>query len=347
MPITLDELALGSLERLSTGPGLTARLIGVANVSAMPEPVRRYLLAQAEDIRDRSDEYGRAQKGWWDGGQPPTELAGLLPSSSVALQAAATSALGRLTRVTPGTAKPGLIAMLRVRDDARAFLCVLKLEVDERELYRFTSARTADAAIAYEYFEDVLPAKGSLHKAALIPHPTDTQADARVLDLDYGDDTARYWLDFLGVRVVPPLTRIARTTLEYAQDALESRIGASPAREAVERVLVDIAASLQPTSPRDIVNRAAARSGVGPDDLWAEVSNRITGIFPGETAIAVSTLERVLVEITFRVRGQKVTVRGPADALAERYMWRAVAGGYELTITTDDEPQPRRVLKSG
>src|SRR5207244_3796488 len=122
------------------------------------------------------------------------------------------------------------------------------LEIDETDLYRFTSSSEAEGVIAYEHLEDILPAEGELHKAALIPNPSGPESDLRVLDQDYGDEAARYWLSFLGVRVVPPLPKVLRTTLTLAKEALVAQIGENRARESIGAAVVEITGGEQSTS---------------------------------------------------------------------------------------------------
>ena len=346
MAISIVSLAFADLRRRGDANQYEARLIGVADTTAMPAEARSYLGDHLADLGSRSEEYGEAQPGWWVDGKPPAQIASLAPPASPAFGSSAPPALDRLSAATPGTASPGLIALVRYKDPT-AYLAILKLDIDEQDLYRFQSTGKAERVISYERLKDVLPKIGDLKKAALVPNPVNTQADLRVVDDEASGGTATYWLNFLGARVVQPAPGAVKKTSDVTRAVLSETHDHPAVHTALGRALDALAKSKKQTTPRDLVRAVATNIGTQPGPVWNAVSSRLGERVGADAPISPVTLERVETEISFHAGGQQVKVKGPAEALEGRFQWEAAQGGYVLRIRSDDEPRVRTILRSG
>lgn len=346
MTVSFQSLAFADLRRRGDVNQYQARLIGVANTMAMPSEARTYLADHLGDLLSRSEEYGEAQPGWWVDAKPPPQIADLLPQARPGFNLSIPPALDRLSTSTPGTASPGLIALVQFKDTL-PHLAILKLDIDEQDLYRFESGGGAERVISYERLKDVLPKIGELKKAALIPNPVNSQADLRVVDDEASEGTATYWLNFLGARVVPPAPRALRRTIDATTTVLAETHGRQDVHAALGRTLDALAKSKKQTTVRQLVRSVATNVGAQPGPVWNAVSARLGERVGADAPISPVTLERVETEITFHAGGQQVKVRGPAEALEGRFEWEPTQGGYLLRIRSDDEPKVRAVLRSG
>lgn len=104
-----------------------------------------------------------------------------------------------LFQKSPGSASPGLLAVLRLtaQTDQRPHLAILKIQHRDAS---FVSVLEDDPTVLrVEQVANLL--QGDIQKAAIIPHPERESYDLKIIDRQATEDPARYFVErFLGCR---------------------------------------------------------------------------------------------------------------------------------------------------
>ena len=341
---SLTRLAFGSVQMDSSTKQYQSSFIGEGQLTNLPAKASDYLLSQTSEIENRSEAFGRALPGWWSP-NAPAEISALLPGSGVPFATSVQAALKHLASVTPNTASPGLYVFAQTDIPS---LSIIKLDLSDQEIFRFASQAGTSGVIDYQELQDVLPSKGDLRKAALIPDP-DAGADLRILDDQANEGAASYWLNFLGAVAAQPAPKVLKEVVKATVMSLESTISKQTLDAAVGQALKEVGQSTVAVSPQALVERIRDQtdSPMAPSALWEQVQQRSTIPLPPQVVIRPRTVEHVEKVLVFLVAGERITLRGPASALSGRVTWNATATGVDIIIQADGNPEERLETRKG
>lgn len=189
-----------------------------------------------------------------------------------------------LYQQSPGTASPGLLAVMRMvrPNDGAVFVALLKIRHKDESFVRVLGEALTQLEV--EQVENMLLRE--VQKGAIIPHPYKTEYDLKVIDKQATDDPARYFTEnFLGCltkksdehqvkRLLPELQRYARDRgMPVATEKLPHVVAALQERntDVTTTVLAEVVREQEvfgpDLQPDDFITYIEQQSDVGPVDI--------------------------------------------------------------------------------